>query len=486
MQKLTTSFHISVVYILGIATLFFATLFTFYPVLMIIMSLVIITLLVLIIKPGWSYFLLILSYHCSYLMTKLIHEKIDYFYTPGEILLVVMFFLWFVSRSINTVAPYPKTACDIPLLLFVSLALLSLFWSHDFYYGVDQMLRLFFVSIGSLVLALSIINTHSIINKIIWFIIIIGVVDSIICFFALYTYPDYPATNLYKAKDFQIYLMFNMHFVGKRGHAFCHPLTTALWLNIALILSFGKFITTKGNIKILIGIIMFLLLTAQLTTMGKGPVIAIIGGFVFLFLFIKPLKKAFFISIIILFVTIVTSFVLANITQLKKVSAVTAHQMTYGDEDSSTSSRTRWWSTGIKKGLETYGLGVGIGGIRKYLYPRGVPHTHNVYVGAFAELGFIGLSLLLLIYFITFKTCFEALRQCKSEYYKRILLAYMGGFVMLLIDIATDSNYVIDLIWWYIGFGLALAKFAKEAPHGYMEENLPFFEDGKSICATVK
>ena len=43
---------------------------------------------------------------------------------------------------------------------------------------------------------------------------------------------------------------------------------------------------------------------------------------------------------------------------------------------------------------------------------------------------------------------------------------------MLLIDIATDSNYVIDLIWWYIGFGLALAKFAKEAPHGYMEENL--------------
>ena len=25
-------------------------------------------------------------------MTKLIHEKIDYFYTPGEILLVVMFF----------------------------------------------------------------------------------------------------------------------------------------------------------------------------------------------------------------------------------------------------------------------------------------------------------------------------------------------------------------------------------------------------------
>ena len=44
--------------------------------------------------------------------------------------------------------------------------------------------------------------------------------------------------------------MFNMHFVGKRGMPFVILLTTALWLNIALILSFGKFITTKGNIKI--------------------------------------------------------------------------------------------------------------------------------------------------------------------------------------------------------------------------------------------
>lgn len=488
----TTPFNtaITTTCILGVATLCAAMLFAISPVLAVVIIFSAIALLVFIVKPCSAYVLLILLYHFSYL-TFIIRfpwqENNSYTYTPSEVFLAIMLLLWFVSRSINAVAPYSRTACDLPLLLFFGLALLSLVWSHDFNRGTEQIMRLFFGSIGSFVLSSSIINTHRSINKIIWLIIILGIMNSIICFFSLYSYPDYTNFILYKTKEFKIDFTFNdCLLVGKRGHGFGHPLATAVWLNIAFILFFGSLITTKGNRKILIGLIMFIMLMALLTTLSKGPVLGLIGGMVFLISFIKPLKRFFFLSIIVLIITIFMSFIFANIVELKKISGVTAHQMTFSDDMSSTSSRTRWWSTSIRKSLESYGFGVGIGGIKKYLQPSGTPHPHNVYVTTFGELGFIGLGLLLLIYVVAFKVYLEALVHCKSEYYRRILLTYMGGFVMILITIATDFTYIHDIIWWYIGFGFALAKFAKEAPPGYMEENIPFFKDGKSICATVK
>ncbi len=484
MQRLSViPFRTTITCILGAATVFAATLFAVYPALAVMVIFSTIFLLVFVARPSWPYLLLIFLYQCAYFFVA--NKPMWTSYNIGELFLALLLILWFISRSINAVAPYPRTPCDVPLLLFVGLALLSILWSHDIHYGIDQTIRLFCVSIGSFILALTIVTTHEVINKITWIIIIMGVITSFTCFVAIHTYPDYTDTIFYKTKALRVIFMFNNTVVGKRGHGLCHPLTTALWLNIAFILSFGKFLTTKGRRKNLIGAMMFFMLTAHLTTISKGPLFALIGGVIFLIISLKPTKKIFFISISILILAIVTSFILANFSELKKIAGVTVHQMTFGDEQSSTASRANWWLTTMRKSLESYGFGVGIGGIRGHLDPP-APHPHNVYVSVFGELGFPGLGLLLLIYYIAFKTYFVSLTQCQSEYYRRIMLTYMGGFIMIMITIATDFSYTIDIIWWYIAFGFAIAKVAREAPAGFLEENLPFFKDGKSLCALGK
>ena len=115
-------------------------------------------------------------------------------------------------------------------------------------------------------------------------------------------------------------LLFSSISLAKRGHAFIHP-HNGLFLNFALMLSFGKFITTKGNKKVAIGIIMFLMLTAHLTTLGKCPLLALIMGIVFVFYFIRPIRKVF-ISISLLIIIIIASFIVGNIVELENSLAL--------------------------------------------------------------------------------------------------------------------------------------------------------------------
>lgn len=475
--------QISIAILLGIPLLCIAGLSTIHPILAIIISISGVTLSLFILKPVLPYYLLIILHHLGYFLFNFtIGQWEANFITISELYIVIIPFLWFFSRSINLAAPYPGTVCDMPLLLFVGLSLLSLLWTNDFFHGTVQMIILFFGLVVAFVVALSVINSHTRLNTVVWLMIIIGVFDSIICFFSIYskyTYPDYTEIPLYDYKNFGLTLFFN--FAGKRGHAFIHPLITAFFLNFALMLSFGKFITTKGNKKVAIGIIMFIMLTAHLTTLGKGPLLALIMGIVFLFYFIRPMRKVFFISISLLIITIIVSFIVGNIVELENSLRFTSHQMTGYDESSSTSTRISWWKISIEKSIESFGFGVGIGGIPKFLKPV-APHAHNAFIGAFGELGFLGLGLLLFIYFLAFKSYFKAFMECKSEYYKRILLTYIGGFITLVLTTFYSFNYTLDSAWWYLGLGFALIKLAEKAPAGFMDEKLPFFKDKESIC----
>jgi O-antigen ligase len=370
----------------------------------------------------------------------------------------------------------------MPLLLFVSLAALSLLWTADFNTGIVDLSKLIMVLLGSFIITTSVLNSHWKLNTVIWIIIVMGIFDSIVCFYSLYIYPDFTSTSLIETKDFEATLFFNSPtMIGKRGHSFSHPLTTSFWLNFALILSFGKFITSSRKKRIFIAFIILLMLNAHLTTLSKGPLISLIGGLIFLFFFIKPIKKLFFTSIAILVIIIILSFITSNITRIDKAVGYTAQS----GKGESASNRLKWWKTSIEKSLEMYGIGTGTGGIQKYLKPT-APHPHSLYMHTFGELGFIGIGLLVTIYYLAFKSYFLALRETKNEYYRRILITYMGGLVAMLLAFLFDFEYKFLLGWWYIGFGFAIAKLANEAPLEYMEENLPLYKDSKSIVTSQK
>ena len=466
--------HISAVFLLGFVILLASVFSTFYPIQAVVLSISAVILLFLILKPELPYYLLIILLHISYVSLG-IYGK--YAYLANEIFAFIALLLWCLSRITNLAKPYQGTSCDVPIILLIGLSLLSLLLSNEY----NQLLKLF-LSLGIFFLTISIVNNHRALTVIIWLIIAMGAVNSIFCFLSLYSYPDYTGTKLFN-DTYSLYIIFNDPAgVGKRGHSFAHPLTTAFWLNFALIFSFGKYISIKGNKKLLLGILIFFMISAHLTTLSKGPLLALIGATLFLFYFIVPIRKRFFTSVAILIFTIATAFVLVNATQLKKNLFFHVHQMSTSGDNTSTRTRLGWWTTSITKSLENYGLGVGIGKLPEYLRPH-VPHPHNVYVSVFGELGFIGIGLLVLTFSLAFKSYITALKQCRCEYYRRILLSYISGFLMLIFYIFTDYDYTTNLIWWYLGFGFAIASLAKEAPSGYLDENLPFFKDRKSICA---
>jgi O-antigen ligase len=484
MKKITQiSFqpHNLIVILLSIPIILTSVLSTIYPIQAVILSVSLVILLFFILRPELLYYLLVFLLHITsifFIYQERMHLSLILL---SELYALLALLLWFFSRTTNIAKPYPGTSCDMLLMLLVCLSLLSFLWSEDPKNGIYQFLRLF-LCLVIFVLTIAIINNHRILNIVIWLVIAMGVFNSIFCFLSIYSYPDYTSL-LIDYKYYSFWLIFNdPGAVGRRGHAFAHPLTTAYWLNISMILSLGKLITIKGNKKIIMGILIFFMLTAHLTTLSKAPLVALIGGIIFLFYFIRPIRKAFFSALTILLIVLITSFALANITELKNVMRYTTHQVTGHDESSSTTARLNWWKQSIEKCVENYGFGVGIGGLQMHLKPYTV-HPHNAYLSVFGEIGFIGLGLFVLIYFFAFKSYIAALRQCKNEYYRRILLSYISGFIIQILYIITDCSYTTNLLWWYFAFGFAIAKLAKESPAAYGEENLPFFKEKKSLCA---
>lgn len=452
---------------------------TVYPILAIVLSLSIFTLLFFILRPNLPYYLLIILLHTPniFLETK---GKI-FIYTLAELFAIIVFSLWAFSRVINLTKPYPRTPCDIPVMLFFGLALMSLLFTTDYRFGIFQLEKLF-LSLGIFGITVLTVNNHKTLDTIIWFIFGMGIFNSIFCFLSIYSYPDYTTTTLLNYNQFNIRIIFNDLTVTKRGHSFAHPLTTALWLNFAIIFSFGKFYAARGKKKALLGILTFFMLTAQLTTLSKGPLLALVVGIIFFFYITKPIRKFFFTSVAVLAILVSVAFLLSNITEIKRAVVFTTHQLTpSGEGETSTHTRLSWWKTAIIKNVETFGLGVGAGELPRYLKPH-APHPHSVYMSAFGELGFIGFGLLMLIFYSSFKNYSVVLKQCTSDYYKCVLSSYISGFVMLMFFIISDYDYTTNIIWWYLGFGFAISKLAKETPseYGYVYENLPAAIKGNS------
>lgn len=476
-QNMVFNPRFSAAFLLGIIMVFAAVFSTIYPIPTILLSLAAVVLLLFVLKAQLSYYVLLVLLHLSSIMLLSDIHKKTHLLTMGELFIWIVFFLWCFSRAINLASPYTKTSCDIPILLFVGLSILSFLWSEDSIPWTYQFVRL---SCGLFVFFITIvfINNHRILNTVIWILITMGVLNSIVCFVSIYTYPHYTYSELLKSKYVDLVVIFNDKVVvGKRGHAFAHPLTTAYWLNFALILSLGKFMTIHGYKKLALGFLMFLMLTAHLTTLSKTPLLALIAGIIFFFYASKPIRKVFFISGTALIVIVIVSFILANITDLENSTRYTYNQVSGYNEFSSTTSRMNWWKSSIKGSLECYGLGVGLGGTPKHLNPPTTPHSHNVYVNTFGDLGFVGLGLLLLIYFLAGKSYVTAFKQCKNEYYRNILLSYICGFVIMLLFILTDYDYTATVLWWYMGLGFAIAKLATEAQ--------PDFRPGVPIHSTA-
>jgi O-antigen ligase len=175
-------------------------------------------------------------------------------------------------------------------------------------------------------------------------------------------------------------------------------------------------------------------------------------------------------------------FVLANIHRVTNTIKYATRQMSTADDQTSVSTRKVWWENAIEQCSRTYGVGVGIGGLQQYLEGSGKPpHAHSVYLDALGELGILGLALTLIIHFLALRTFLHALKHSRSEYYRRLLLAYLGGFISLLLSICINYGHINYAIWWYMAVGFVLARCANRAPASFKLSQLPYYRQGQSM-----
>ena len=458
-----------------------AGLFIISPLSVIIFLAAAAALLILFTKPEYSLYILVLL---------IIPGRVATF-TFGEVRLLipqllvgVVLFYWIVARLTKTRPPFTSTGINQPLLIFWAWALLSLLWSHNRIVGLEDILTLS-SSVVLVFLITAFINKPKTLCIVLGIFIFMGFIDAIIAFASTYTNYVFQETwTFLKSSDLTL-RFWHKHYgrsVGGRCMGFQAPHGTAVTLSFAITFCMMFFLTTwkKKKRMILMGIALFLF-TITVGTLTKSMIISILSGTAYIVLHLKPIRRRLFTSLFVILMLAITAFALTRfqqgvgLTALRVVEAVKVQS----DEMKSTSmgDRLKISAIGLQKLRETGGLGTGIGG---FLHYTPYKHMDGSHPSILWDLGFVGIALWIWLLTAAFRLFVTAIKNSNNEYYRRMLIVYMGGYVSVLISWFFTYAYADIYLWFYLGIGFALVHLSRTVPFD-PNLRLPYSGNGESI-----
>ncbi|GAI46349.1 unnamed protein product, partial [marine sediment metagenome] len=145
--------------------------------------------------------------------------------------------------------------------------------------------------------------------------------------------------------------------------------------------------------------------------------------------------------------------------------------------ETSLGNRIIAWSIGARKLWETGGIGTGIGGFNQYLPFK---HIDGTYPAVIFELGFIGFAVFIWILASSYRHFVNSIRSCRNEYFRRMLMIYLGGYVAILISWVVTFSYIHIYLWMYLAIGFAIARMSETMLED-VGQKLPFGGEGESI-----
>lgn len=371
----------------------------------------------------------------------------------GRYLLIFLLIIVLIKRKKK-----PKTMLLILSLLFLvvkSLSIIKAVSLSGFFYIYKD----FIWGIIFLFVSFNLINKKVQVRRIVNVLIItlfINLIFQTIIYFRSDFYINVLSNFLY-SKYFENFLI---HF--NRGRYFVDMLFDVSLLPILV------FFTLKGiNFfkRIFFIVLIFISLFYSLVS---GFRIQFIGGFLSLFLtflFIKEARKII-INILLLF------FILLPITYSKNILNInirflTLERFSFVETQavSSIFSRFDFWDQGLKMGLSSPIIGVGLGNYYDYytqkpifllslfspknkLFEVTAFHPHNIFFATFSETGFLGLFslILLLIYFI--KTDYQCIKNNKAIFLRILIINFWSLFLFSLVMPDNIIQYII-LFWLF-------------------------------------
>ena len=392
---------------------------------------------------------------------------------------IILILSWITARLANTRPPCPKTECDSTLLLFWAWALLSLFWSQDLLTGYEDIIKLS-IDIAVIFLVISIVRDRKILHLVMGIFIFVSLIDAMLAIY--YPYTSFFVWEKWHYSNYvDVVIKFwvkNISVPEGRGMGFFTAHGTAVTLSMAIAFGTSFFYVTKNATKrsfILLGVVVLFL--ALVCTMTKSLIISVLCGAAYVSWHLKPLRRKFLTVMITLLMLTVLAFVLTRIQDMETASTIVAQNVQIDTanlgKETSLGSRIKLFKIGIQKLLDTGGLGTGIGGFLQYSPYKQMDGSHPAIL---FDLGFIGFILWIWLLLGSYRLFATTLEKCKNEYFRRMLIIYLGGYVNILISWFVTFSYADIYIWFYLGVGFALVHMARNAPIE-VNEQLPFFSE---------
>lgn len=434
-------------------------------------------------RPEYSYFLIIasMSIHSLFFQPGKDHHKAIYFV---EIFVLCAMCSWIIRRLVRLRDPYPGTSCDWFFAVFCGWAALSLLWTTDLYQGYFEIFRLF-VCIAAFILTVALIQDEKMLRFVFYIFISIGILQAILCVVSVYStmglkerYSFYDPIGFYN----YIWARHTMSWlgggeVGGRGEGFAVPHTVAAFLNLPIIFGIGFFMVTESMRKRSLWLVVVIVMMAgNFSTLTKSTIVSLWVGLTFLLVHLRPLKKWLVTCLFIILAASIALSTLVHIGNLGGSLEYTERQLKAESGGSSVGSRLTWWKRGMEKLIDTNGVGYGAGGFIKTV-PYPVPD--GAHPAVLFDFGILGLLFWVLIYASSFLTFYTHLKNCNNEYYRRLLLAYLAGYVTMVISWIVTLHYDRIDLFLYLGLGYALVRIS--ASHALDKPKLPFYTNEETL-----
>ncbi|MCG2722787.1 MAG: hypothetical protein L6290_12370, partial [Thermodesulfovibrionales bacterium] len=198
----------------------------------------------------------------------------------------------------------------------------------------------------------------------------------------------------------------------------------------------------------------------------------------FFLVHLRPLKNWLVTCLFIILAASIALSILVRIGDLGGSLKYTGRQLEVESGGSSVETRLAWWKRGMEKLIDTNGVGYGAGGFIKTV-PYPVPD--GAHPAVLFDFGILGLFLWILIYVSSFLTFYTHLKNCNNEYYRRLLLAYLAGYITMVISWIVTLHYDRIDLFLYLGLGYALVRVSEL--HALDKPKLPFYTDKETLIA---
>ncbi len=382
-----------------------------------------------------------------------------------DLFVLFLFLAWLVKSFVKGEFKYNKTALDVPIFLFVAVALFGLLRAPIFVQGLFAF-RLLIIYIPVYFIVVNNIFSKKQLQSILGGLTFIALITSCFGIFQFFMGGEWLDKIGYT------WTTWNMFYLGRLRvmSTFGNPWTFSLFLVMAILIFLSVLDTPllarwqKRGIYITL-IASFLALAMTMTRTGW---LGLGIGVVFLS-FLKKRTKIFFFTVVLFVVSIL----------LLPQSVLVRATMTFTAADLSFWGRTLTTIPGsfliIAQNLLGMGLGVlgdaafrwsAISG-QKAILPIGIASTETVALSIGIQMGALGLSIYVWIFLLILRRGMKIYRNLTDPFLKNLTAGMLAFFMFIttcnFLSGSTEAFPIVDLYFWFaVGLLMTMRKIEKQ------------------------